>query len=334
VGATGPAGTAGATGPAGAAGATGPQGVAGAAGTAGATGPAGSAGATGPAGPVGCATADYVVKSTGTSATCSVIYDNGVVGIGTTTPQTSSIGGASVVSLNVESSSTLAGGSMIEFTNKAAQGVDLEVNNTAATMEYNTIEGGSAYTGTTYAPAGVWGTNLSTSGTGIGGSFATNSSNVNSEGLYAQNEGVAAQGPWAAYFAGDIYVTGREYQGGSDKNIKDDIQPLGSVLEKLKKVNVYSYYFKPELQKDYGFSTEHTVGVIAQELETAFPDLVSQISIKAKIDAKSKTPQPVKTMQIKTVDYDGLIPILLQAIKEQQNQIDLLNKKVDELKQK
>ena len=163
-GATGPSGTDGANG---AAGATGPSGANGTAGAAGATGPSGAngaAGATGPAGPVGCATANYVVKSTGTSATCSVIYDNGVVGIGTTTPQTSSIGGGNVASFNVVSSATLAGAGMIETTNKSANGVAQEVNNTSASNAYNTLEGITAYSGTAYAPSGIWGLDLATTG--------------------------------------------------------------------------------------------------------------------------------------------------------------------------
>mgnify|MGYP001616972238 CR=1 FL=1 len=86
---TGPTGSAGATGPTGTAGATGATGPTGLAGTNGATGPTGSAGATGPTGatgaigptglagptgatgatgPVGCATADYIIKSNGTTA--------------------------------------------------------------------------------------------------------------------------------------------------------------------------------------------------------------------------------------------------------------------------
>lgn len=77
VGATGPTGPSGVDG---LAGATGPTGPSGADGTNGATGPTGVTGATGP---VGCATADFVVKSTGSSATCSIIFDNGTnVGIG------------------------------------------------------------------------------------------------------------------------------------------------------------------------------------------------------------------------------------------------------------
>src|SRR3990172_5483113 len=88
---TGATGTNGATGPTGltgATGATGPTGLTGATGTNGtngATGPTGLTGAncaTGATGPVGCATNNYVVKSNGASAICSIIYDNGTTGIG------------------------------------------------------------------------------------------------------------------------------------------------------------------------------------------------------------------------------------------------------------
>jgi hypothetical protein len=73
---TGATGSTGATGPTGA-GVTGPTGAAGATGTAGAAGATGATGSTGATGPVGCATANTVVKSNGTTATCSSITDDG-----------------------------------------------------------------------------------------------------------------------------------------------------------------------------------------------------------------------------------------------------------------
>jgi hypothetical protein len=82
----GPQGVQGLPGPQGANGATGPQGPTGVNGV---TGPAGATGATGPAGPVGCNTLNAVIKSDGTSAVCSQIYDDGTnVGIGTPNPFT------------------------------------------------------------------------------------------------------------------------------------------------------------------------------------------------------------------------------------------------------
>ncbi|HRT80527.1 MAG TPA: tail fiber domain-containing protein, partial [Bacteroidales bacterium] len=83
---TGPQGIQGPTGPQGIQGPTGPQGIQGPTGP---QGPQGPQGTQGPTGPVGCATPNYVIKSDGTSATCTTapIYDNaGLVGIGTTSP--------------------------------------------------------------------------------------------------------------------------------------------------------------------------------------------------------------------------------------------------------
>jgi len=95
-GATGNNGTAGATGPTGAtgnngtAGATGPTGATGNNGTAGVTGATGATGSTGATGPVGCVSNNYIMKSNGVAATCTVapIYEDatGKVGIGTTVP--------------------------------------------------------------------------------------------------------------------------------------------------------------------------------------------------------------------------------------------------------
>jgi len=75
--------------------AIGPAGPTGANGTTGAqgpTGPSGANGVTGATGPVGCAIADNVIKSNGTSAVCSQIFDNGTsVGINNATPNASAM---------------------------------------------------------------------------------------------------------------------------------------------------------------------------------------------------------------------------------------------------
>lgn len=82
--AIGPVGPTGPTGPIGLTGTTGAIGIIGP------TGLTGSTGTTGATGPVGCASADYILKSTGSSATCTIapIFEDatGKVGIGTIAP--------------------------------------------------------------------------------------------------------------------------------------------------------------------------------------------------------------------------------------------------------
>jgi hypothetical protein len=96
IGIQGPTGPTGLPGTAGTNGVTGPTGLPGTAGTNGVTGPTGLPGTagtngvtgpTGPAGPVGCASNNYVIKSNGTSATCGIIYDDGInIGVGNAAP--------------------------------------------------------------------------------------------------------------------------------------------------------------------------------------------------------------------------------------------------------
>ena len=95
----GPTGPSGDTGLQGIQGITGPQGTQGPQGIQGVTGAAGPTGAqgiqgiqgvqgiTGPTGPLGCATANSLVKSTGSTAVCSIVTDDGTnVGIGNAAP--------------------------------------------------------------------------------------------------------------------------------------------------------------------------------------------------------------------------------------------------------
>lgn len=97
-GVAGPTGPTGDPGMAGAQGPTGPTGDPGTPGVQGVTGPTGdpgtpgAQGVTGPTGPVGCGTANYLMKSDGTSAVCTnaPVYESaaGRIGLGTTSPNT------------------------------------------------------------------------------------------------------------------------------------------------------------------------------------------------------------------------------------------------------
>ena len=88
----------------------------------------------------------------------------------------------------------------------------------------------------------------------------------------------------------------------SDKKIKTNIKEIGSVLNKLDKINTYSY-------EKFG---NKEIGVLAQEIKEQFPVLV-----KETIYEKEK---------LLTVDYFGLTGILLKAIKELKERIDKIER--------
>ena len=101
----------------------------------------------------------------------------------------------------------------------------------------------------------------------------------------------------------------------SDQTLKANITDLTTVKEKLRLLRPVSYNLTTgnELPEN---STLNNLqyGFVAQELQEIFPDLV----IKRKDG-------------ILGVRYTGLVPLLVQALKEQQDQIDALTKRITDL---
>jgi hypothetical protein len=90
----------------------------------------------------------------------------------------------------------------------------------------------------------------------------------------------------------------------SDINLKENIRPIENPIDKVLQINGVSF--------DWKDSQESSMGVIAQEVETVFPSLV-------------------KTAENKSVNYNGLIGVLIEAVKEQQEQINNLKQRIDKL---
>ena len=105
---------------------------------------------------------------------------------------------------------------------------------------------------------------------------------------------------------GNLRVAGTVTANGtvltSDERLKTKIQELSSAqaLETIRRINAKSFEFKSA-------PDQTRYGVIAQELETVLPELVSE--------DKDGT---------KTVNYTELVPFLIESIKAQQTQIDEL----------
>jgi len=106
----------------------------------------------------------------------------------------------------------------------------------------------------------------------------------------------------------------------SDIRLKTDIKPLPLLKDKILMLNPVSYKLNPELPGDTPqevserLANDTQYGFIAQEIEEIFPELV----ISAEDD-------------IKGIRYTGLIPVMVQAFKEQQMQIEALEKRIAEL---
>jgi hypothetical protein len=133
-------------------------------------------------------------------------------------------------------------------------------------------------------------------------------------GLYAY----ATTAGYAAYFSGNVYCSGSYLP--SDEKLKENIQPLQNALDKVMKLNVKTYYFKTTEFPEMNLPTEIQNGFTAQNIESVFPELVKFNP------AKKEQPEAFKA-----INYMGMIPVLTEAIQEQQRQIETKDAKIDHL---
>lgn len=118
------------------------------------------------------------------------------------------------------------------------------------------------------------------------------------------------------YIKGDLFVGG-SINNPSDLKLKDNIENLSlSLTDNLMLLNPVKYnYIDDEKLKDH-------FGFIAQDVEKLFPNLVNTVSAPIGDEAINDV------ISIKSVNYLEMVPLLVLKIKDLQNQIDALNKKL------
>lgn len=94
----------------------------------------------------------------------------------------------------------------------------------------------------------------------------------------------------------------------SDKRLKDNIKTISNPISKILQIGGYTFNWN-EKQDTY---KGQDVGVIAQEIEKVLPEIVEE-----------------RENGYKAVKYEKIVPLLIEAIKDQQKQIDELKNKLD-----
>lgn len=125
---------------------------------------------------------------------------------------------------------------------------------------------------------------------------------------------------------GDIAMTGC-ILGVSDIRVKSDIENVSNALDIIKALQGKQYNFKTEEFKNLGLPNGKQYGLIAQDVEKVLSNLVTQ-------DLMQTTNQAGQALTLKGVNYEQLIPILINAIKEQDQTIQAQQKVIRDLKGK
>jgi Chaperone of endosialidase/Head domain of trimeric autotransporter adhesin len=156
-------------------------------------------------------------------------------------------------------------------------------------------------------------------GTQSAGIWLTNSANTSNHGFMGMKTdtevgffGQTGTPGWRFYVNttdGNAFLQGTLIQN-SDMRLKKNIHPLSNTLSNINQLNGYSYNWKDE-----SADPSLQIGLLAQEIQKVYPQLVKE-------NEKGTL----------SVNYMGMVPVLLEAIKEQQQQIDELKKENSEIK--
>ena len=141
------------------------------------------------------------------------------------------------------------------------------------------------------ATSGITGATLNTTGI-VSGSIIKSANAISGSSLLIQGT-IKATGDVTAFHS-------------SDARLKSNITPIKGALDKIKTIGGYEFDWN-----DKSEHTGHDVGVIAQEIEFVLPEVVV-----------------TRENGYKAVRYEKIVALLIEALKEQQLQIDELKAKL------
>ena len=283
------------------------------------------------------------------------VYVNGVV------TATTFVGAVTGAASNVTNSATFNNGGVGDSSGITYNG------SAARTISYNTI-GAPSTTGAN--ASGTWGINITgyaTNLSGAGGNYIVSSSagTAYSTGIQIREKGLGGvQGSAMAYapmlafhwsglvassimmeasgrigifsnpgtgyenfVANNIYAAAEITAYASDKRLKTDIRPITNAVEKVKLLNGVIYKWN-DLAGTHGFDqTKDMAGLFAQDVEAVLPEIIRPAPFDDDGSGNSKSGESYKTVQ-----YEKIVPLLVEAIKEQQLMIEELKSQIQELK--
>ena len=162
-----------------------------------------------------------------------------------------------------------------------------------------------------------WEANAHTAGIGYSTSYAV-FGDANSSGARS-----------GAFSGGNLTCTDNIIAYYSDERLKNIIGNIPNALDKINKLNGF-YYKNNDLAKSVGYKDDGVqVGVSAQEVKAILPEVISLAPFDIEFDEKTRTEKSKSGENYMTVQYDRLVPILIEAIKELSNKVENLEKQLN-----
>jgi len=158
-------------------------------------------------------------------------------------------------------------------------------------------------------------------------------SNINNSSIFYNNGnvGIGTIAPNdKLHVAGNIITNGSVISSFSDIRLKTIIEPLDNSLEIISKLNGFKY-INNDLAYNIGFTdNKEQVGLNAQEVGNYIPEVVTIAPFDIDIDDNGEITSKSGNNYL-TVQYEKLIPYLIESIKELKKENERLNNRLKKL---
>jgi hypothetical protein len=253
-----------------------------------------------------------------------LINNSGLVGIGgVSTPSTR---------LHIrEAGATITSGNAVNGTSMKGLTIDNSNNDDTSVGVWFSTGPGSHWCGISgqrTASASTWGTHLSFythDDTTTNLTYAYERMRISSAGYVGIANTAPAQ---ALHVTGQIIATNEITAYYSDRRLKENVKPIDNAIEKVLHLNGITYT-PNDLAESFGFEKNvDVVGLFADEVEAVLPQAVKLAPFDQTAEGVSKSGENYKTIQ-----YEKLVPLLVEAIKEQQQTINDQNSRIEKLEE-
>lgn len=184
-------------------------------------------------------------------------------------------------------------------------------------------------------PAGVSGMYLyDASGTTLYGySYANGTTFTTGAGVNAQLN-FNANNSLAGYFDtsknlnlnNNLYVIGDIVGLLSDERLKKDIKTINNASDKVNQLRGVTYHYN-DVAEHYGFKDKgEQIGLLAQDAEKVIPQVVKPAPFDTVYNSDSN-PISQSGQNYKTIQYEKVVPLLVEAIKELTDRVKKLEEK-------
>lgn len=137
------------------------------------------------------------------------------------------------------------------------------------------------------------------------------------EKMRLSNAGGLSVGTVTDGVSGEIRASNEITAYYSDRRLKANVRPIDNALEKVLCLNGI-LYTPNTLAESYGYDiNKKLVGLFADEVESVLPEAVRPAPFDQDLEGNSKSGENYKTVQ-----YEKIVPLLIEAIKEQQTMIN------------